>query len=35
MRPDLSVVLFRGNVETRLHKLAEGEVDGTLLAYAG
>lgn len=35
LRPDLSVVLFRGNVETRLAKLAAGEVDATLLAAAG
>ena len=35
LRPDLSVVMFRGNVETRLRKLADGEVDATLLAYAG
>lgn len=34
-RPDLNVVLFRGNVETRLRKLAEGEADATLLALAG
>jgi hydroxymethylbilane synthase len=34
-RPDLRVVPFRGNVETRLRKLAEGEVDATLLAIAG
>ncbi len=34
-RPDLKVVTFRGNVETRLRKLAEGEVDATFLAYAG
>ncbi len=34
-RPDLQVVPFRGNVETRLRKLAEGEVDATLLALAG
>ena len=34
-RPDLNVVSFRGNVETRLRKLAEGEVDATLLALAG
>ena len=34
-RPDLEVVVFRGNVETRLAKLAEGQVDGTLLAAAG
>jgi hydroxymethylbilane synthase len=35
IRPDLKVVLFRGNVPTRLKKLAEGQVDGTLLAHAG
>lgn len=34
-RPDLSVVSFRGNVQTRLKKLAEGQVDATLLAMAG
>ncbi|WP_145610518.1 hydroxymethylbilane synthase [Nitrospirillum amazonense] len=34
-RPDLTVVPLRGNVQTRLRKLAEGEVDATLLAMAG
>ena len=34
-RPDLKVTLLRGNVQTRLGKLAEGVVDATLLAYAG
>ena len=34
-RPDLKIVLFRGNVDTRLAKLAAGEVDATLLAAAG
>jgi len=34
-RPDLDVVLFRGNVDTRLAKLATGEVAATLLAAAG
>ncbi len=34
-RPDLKIVLFRGNVDTRLTKLAAGEVDATLLAAAG
>jgi hydroxymethylbilane synthase len=34
-RPDLSVVPFRGNVQTRLRKLGEGEADATLLAAAG
>ncbi len=35
LRPDLQVVLFRGNVDTRLAKLAAGEADATLLAAAG
>jgi hydroxymethylbilane synthase len=35
LRPDLKVVTFRGNVETRLRKLDEGVVDATLLALAG
>jgi hydroxymethylbilane synthase len=35
MRPDVSVVTFRGNVQTRLRKLDEGIVDGTILAHAG
>ena len=34
-RPDLKVVPFRGNVDTRLDKLAAGAVDATLLAVAG
>lgn len=34
-RPDLRVVEFRGNVQTRLRKLAEGVADGTFLAMAG
>jgi hydroxymethylbilane synthase len=34
-RPDLRVVMFRGNVDTRLSKLAAGEVQATLLATAG
>ena len=34
-RPDLTVVPLRGNVETRLRKLAEGQADATLLAVAG
>ena len=34
-RPDLNVVPFRGNVETRLRKLGEGQADATLLALAG
>ncbi|MDX0428383.1 hydroxymethylbilane synthase [Sinorhizobium medicae] len=35
LRPDVNVITYRGQVETRLRKLAEGQVDGTLLAYAG
>jgi hydroxymethylbilane synthase len=35
LRPDLRVVDIRGNVETRLTKLAEGQADATLLALAG
>jgi hydroxymethylbilane synthase len=35
LRPDLNVVSFRGNVETRLKKLEDGVVDATLLALAG
>jgi hydroxymethylbilane synthase len=35
LRPDLEIALIRGNVETRLRKVAEGEFDGTLLAMAG
>lgn len=34
-RRDLVVGPLRGNVETRLRKLAEGQVDATLLALAG
>jgi hydroxymethylbilane synthase len=34
-RPDLVIVPFRGNVETRLRKIQRGEVDATLLAAAG
>jgi len=35
LRPDLRVVDFRGNVETRLRKLDESKADATLLALAG
>ena len=34
-RPDLRVETFRGNVQTRLRKLGEGEADATFLAMAG
>ena len=35
LRPDLDVVTYRGNVQSRLAKLADGVVDATLLASAG
>lgn len=35
LRPDLEISLLRGNVQTRLRKLGEGEVAATLLALAG
>jgi hydroxymethylbilane synthase len=35
LRPDISVITFRGQVETRLRKLGEGQADATLLAHAG
>jgi hydroxymethylbilane synthase len=35
VRGDLEVVDIRGNVDTRLRKLAQGEVDALVLAYAG
>lgn len=34
-RRDLDIVLLRGNVDTRLSKLDDGEVDAMFLAYAG
>jgi hydroxymethylbilane synthase len=34
-RPDLEIVPFRGNVDTRLRKLTDGVADATLLAAAG
>lgn len=35
IRPDIQAQEFRGNVDTRLRKLAEGQVDAILLAAAG
>jgi hydroxymethylbilane synthase len=35
LRPDIVAQEFRGNVDTRLRKLAEGQVDAILLAAAG
>jgi hydroxymethylbilane synthase len=34
-RPDLQILELRGNVDTRLRKLAEGQVDAAVLAAAG
>ncbi|MEZ5782785.1 MAG: hydroxymethylbilane synthase [Rhizobiaceae bacterium] len=35
LRPDLKVILYRGNVQTRLRKIEEGVAAGTILALAG
>ena len=35
VRPDLEIKLIRGNVETRIKKVLNGEYDATLLAMAG
>ncbi|MBX9909839.1 MAG: hydroxymethylbilane synthase [Beijerinckiaceae bacterium] len=35
LRPDLDIILLRGNVGTRLSKVASGEIGATLLALAG
>ena len=35
LRPDLEYIEFRGNVDTRLRKLGEGQAEGILLAAAG
>jgi hydroxymethylbilane synthase len=35
LRPDLAVLELRGNVDTRLRRLAEGELDAIVLAIAG
>jgi hydroxymethylbilane synthase len=35
VRPDLNVIIFRGNVQTRLRKLDDKIADGTILANAG
>jgi hydroxymethylbilane synthase len=35
LRPDIEAQEFRGNVDTRLRKLADGQVDAILLASAG
>lgn len=35
LRPDLKTELLRGNLDTRIAKVTDGEFDATLLAYAG
>jgi hydroxymethylbilane synthase len=35
IRPDLNIIPLRGNVDTRLRKLAQGEYDAIILAAAG
>jgi hydroxymethylbilane synthase len=35
LRPDLACQLLRGNIDTRLHKVDEGECDAIILARAG
>ena len=35
LRPDLEILELRGNVDTRLKKLGEGDYDGIVLAAAG
>ena len=35
LRPDLRIVAIRGNVDTRLQKVHDGEVDAVVLAAAG
>jgi hydroxymethylbilane synthase len=35
LRPDLEILVLRGNVETRLRKLDAGDFDATVLAAAG
>jgi hydroxymethylbilane synthase len=35
LRPDLKVVTLRGSVQTRMKRLADGDIDATFLALAG
>jgi len=35
LRPDVTVLPIRGNVDTRIRKLKSGEYDAVILAYAG
>lgn len=34
-RPDLRIAPLRGNVQTRIHKIEQSEIDATMLAMAG
>ncbi len=34
-RPDLQVEMIRGNIDTRLRKMREGQYDAVILAYSG
>lgn len=34
-RPDLNIVTFRGNIDSRIAKLLQGEVEATILAICG
>lgn len=35
LRPDVQIVSIRGNIETRMRKVTDGELDGVMLAAAG
>ncbi|WP_033423956.1 hydroxymethylbilane synthase [Actinomadura flavalba] len=35
LRPDLEIIPIRGNADTRLRKIADGELDAVVLAHAG
>nr|WP_284454792.1 hydroxymethylbilane synthase [Actinomadura madurae] len=35
LRPDLEIIPIRGNADTRLRKVADGELDAVVLAHAG
>jgi hydroxymethylbilane synthase len=35
LRPDLNIIPLRGNVDTRVRKVLDGEYDAIILAYAG